>query len=101
MKTRVPLLALTGLLLLVAIVLAGSAVPAVQALPTVFINEIHYDPSDPQSLSEFVELHNAGDTAAASPSAETLAINSRRVILPSVNILSNFFNSDMIRPPFV
>ncbi len=30
----------------------------------VVINEIHYNPLDPQSLSEFVELHNAGDSEA-------------------------------------
>ena len=30
----------------------------------VVINEVHYNPVDPQSLSEFVELHNAGDSAA-------------------------------------
>ena len=43
MKPRIPLLALTGTLLLVALFLAGTAVPAVQANPAVFINEIHYD----------------------------------------------------------
>lgn len=30
----------------------------------VVINEIHYDPADSQSPSEFVELYNAGDAAA-------------------------------------
>ena len=30
----------------------------------VVINEIHYHPGDSQSLSEFVELYNAGDAAA-------------------------------------
>jgi predicted extracellular nuclease len=43
MKNKIPLFTLTGVLLLVAMLLAGSAVPDAQAQPVVFINEIHYD----------------------------------------------------------
>ena len=31
----------------------------------VIINEVHYEPAELEELSEFIELHNTGDTAVA------------------------------------
>jgi hypothetical protein len=41
-------------------------------------------------------LKKAGDAAAATPNAEAFARNSRRVILPSLNMLSSFSKVFMI-----
>jgi hypothetical protein len=43
-----------------------------------------------------LELKSAGDMAAATPNAEAFARNPRRVILPSLNILSSFSKVVMI-----
>jgi len=61
MKTKIPLLALTAVLLLVAMLLAGSAVPDAQAQPAVFINEIHYD-NDGTDAGEAIEVAGPAGT---------------------------------------
>jgi predicted extracellular nuclease len=64
MKSRIPLIALTGVLLLVALVLAGSAVPTAQAQTSVFVNELHYDNTG-GDVGEAVEIAGPAGTDLA------------------------------------
>ena len=81
MKPKVPILALTGILLLVAIFLAGPAQAATSA-PQIVINEVDYDQPSTDT-AEYIEIKNVGAGTAdlRNPSSSIATVTSNSALL--------------------